>query len=455
MHSVINAFRSIFCCCPLSDKQIEYDTLADRVRLCMDKAEEIYQKLGTATIEERQAMAALLGEAWMSLAAARRGSENPLETLRAQCPQLARIAQLRGECFWAKDDMEVSRQIFGVSLLCALGRAEIVQDLPGMEEDSFESFISRMASDGKALSSLEDDLTSIPQTDAIIRCGKSEDARKALALAAAARHLGGTYQNHVGYRLAKDDTEAVKERKILLCENAIRVAEELWQGIDTDEARWLLLTCKYNTGPYRYGMRHFDEVLGKVAIYEDVLKRLEELEAKGNHTVKLYQQRAQCYNMLAIIQGEKIADAARYRLIEKAALIALEKCDEGFDLFLSRMFPQNRASFAFKCLEKGTPIEGVTIEMIDAWHDQVQVMCAKEQYSHFYDAIFCLNAAKVAHHRNDLEKCKNLLSKGFEVCVQHGPVTQSIAQEILDFCESANIDVIALLNTWNNGQIKV
>lgn len=397
----------------------------------MDIAETYFKTLSTATIHEKEAMSAALGNAWRVLAAIRRMTSRP-EELDTQCAGIARIALLRGKCLWASDDMEVSRKLFTVSLLGSLGRTEQLFSLPGInEEETLENFLKWDLSDV-----LEDELSAVIPSDAIIREALDLGEEAALAVASAARDLGGTYQNHTGYKISGADTEAEKERKIQLCENAIRIADTLWEVAGTDEARWLQLTSRYNTGPYLYGLRNPQDISGKVAIYNDVLVKLKELEARGATDIKFHQQRAQCYNMLAIVQGETLSDAERYELISRSAEIALEFVNDGFDVFLSRMFPHNRASFAFKCLEKGTPIEGVTIGMIDLWHDHVQVMCEKQGYSHFYDAIFCLNAAKAARYLGNEDKCGKLVSKALEVCAEHPNSTADILANIEAFQKS-------------------
>lgn len=428
MSSFINSIRNIFTL-PFAARQIEQGRL-DYIQANMHYAEETFAKLGSANEAEKLWMGANLIAAWNELASIRKEG---LQTCADQSSQLARIALMRGKTFWAKEDMEISRQIFSLSLMCALARSEQLAALPGIDENGLEELIKRLAVDPTAFASLEDELASAVQSDAIIREALDLGPEAAMAAASAARDLGGVYQNHTSYKLADEDSEAVKERKIQLCEHAIGIADQLWEKIGTEEASWLQLTSKYNTGPYLHGLRHPDDVEGKAAIYRDVLARLEALEQRGNKEVKLFQQRAQCYNMLAILLSETLPDAERYALISKSADAALEHAGKGFDLFLSRMFPQNRASFAFQCLQKGAPIEGVTIEMIDQWHDQVQENCAEGGYSHFYDAIFCLNAAKAAQYRGDKEKCERLLAKAEEVCGKHPNSTADILAKIIAF----------------------
>lgn len=408
----------------------------------MDAAEAIYLKLSTATPQEKADMAIALGEAWESLKALRELPQSNRDLLKTQAPELARITLLRGECRWATEDMEITRQLFCLSLQLARGHADVISRIPGIDTDSLEDLPKRLATDQTVFSTLEDEFASAPLTDAIIREAlESEDPHTALAIANGARSIGGTYQNHNRYQLSPSDDAAAKERKICLCENAMKIAETVWEKVNTPEAQWLLLTSKYNTGPYRHGLRNPNDNTGRRKIYEEVLGRLEELEKDGNTSIKLYQQRAQCYNMISRLLPEPCTPTDKYKLIEQAAKVALEHANNGFDVFLSRMFPQNRASFAFMCLQVGAPIEGVTIEMIDGWHDTVQEMCAQQGYNHFYDAIFCLNAAKVALYRGDLTKSTAHIQKALEVCDKHGSSTADIRQMINAFCTEKKIEL--------------
>jgi hypothetical protein len=105
------------------------------------------------------------------------------------------------------------------------------------------------------------------------------------------------------------------------------------------------------------------------------------------------------------------------------------------------MFPHNRASYAFKCIEKEAPLKDVTLEQIDQWHDQVQKMCADQHYSHFYDAAFCLNAAKVAHRLEKTDKCNVLIKKALEICGNNPSNTKDTQEAITKFCKEKSIKI--------------
>jgi hypothetical protein len=403
----------------------------------MKKAEETHAILGTATQAEKDAMAHSLDAAWNELKALRELPSARADQLFSQAPQMARIALLRGDCRWAEENMETTRQLFSLALQLARGEKELIQKIPGLETDSLEDLLKRLTGDRSAFAALEEELANSSSTDALIRETLDNNESRGLAIAQAARNLGGTYQNHDLYKPSDEDSPAARERKILLCENAIRIAETIWEKANTTEAQWLLLTCKYNTGPYRHELRQPKDRAGMLKIYEEVLDRVKTLQKDGETAVKVYQQEAQCYNMMMRFQPETASPAEKFGLLEKAAALAAEYAQKGFNTFLVRMFLQNKASFAFKCLDSKPPLEGITLEMIDRWHDQVQKMCAEEGYKHIYDAIFCLNAAKAAHLLGKTEKASELLKQGLLVCDKHPSSSQDIRSDIEAF--KANI----------------
>jgi hypothetical protein len=308
----------------------QHKELQNQYQEAMQKAEAGYLKLGTATKDDKDAMVKSLSEAWSSLTAIRKLSGNEGASFKDQSQQLARIAVLRGKCRWSADDMEMSRQVFSLSLQLARGNVDIIKSIPGIETENLENILTTLASPGhkNTFVSLEEELANTVSTEAIILKCEHADHAVAFAIADAAREMGSVYQNHDSYKVNENDLPAVKKRKADLFQNAIEIAEKAWGIINTPQTQWLLVLCKYNTGPRRLENRDPKDIQGRVQIYKDILDILATLEKGGNMSVELYQQRAQCFNMLARTLEGTASDADNYANIVKAADIALEYADK-------------------------------------------------------------------------------------------------------------------------------
>lgn len=428
----------------ISAGNLQKENLKINFKKSMDRAEATFLKLGTAKAQDKEEMVVALGEAWDSLKSLRNLSSSDRESIVVQAPALARIMVLRGESRWAVEDIEVSRQIYCTALQFARGRKDAIDTIPELDVDGLEDLLKRLVADKAVFIRLEEELASPNLTSAMIQEALGHEERSvSLAIADAAVRLGGTYMNHDSYRPSKADDSETKEHKILLCENAIGLAKAIWQEIVTPETEWNLLDCKYNKEPYCWGLRNPDDKVGRRKIYEEVLEIISGLEEKGETAIRVIQKKAQCYNMLSQLQPATSSAAEIYLLVAKAAEIALQYADKGFDVFLSRMFLNNGAATAFSYMTANPPVEleGVTIEMIDEWHDRVQEMCAKEIYSHFYDGFFCFNAARTAYHLGNLDKAKVRIQKALEVCDKHASSTAELRERIQIFCTEKKIEL--------------
>jgi tetratricopeptide (TPR) repeat protein len=386
----------------------EIEKIQECFKQTMINAEEAYKTLGTASKEEKEILVTALEEAWKNLTQIRELSTSPLDTLKIQSQELARITFLWGQSLWANVDMEISRQAFSLSLMYA-------RNLP----DHFDSgsytlpeYLEKLASDPHTFRALHEEFLNLPSVDSIIREAVEAGDPIASAVANAAFKLGGTYQ-----KLSSINSTFTKEEIIALRKNSILIAETIWKKLDTKDSKWAVISSKYNTGPARYNLTHSNDPQGIIAIYKEVQAEIEDYErSEGDTSIRVHQQRAQCYNMLAIKSQGILPDAENYHNFVRAAEIAAEYADQGFDVFLARLFMHNRAAMAFKSIEKGMPFDEVNITKIQEWVNAVIEQCEKHKYSHFYDAIFTRTAAKVAFYQGNFEESRMFLNKSLEIC---------------------------------------
>lgn len=404
----------------------------------MQRAESFFVRLGTATIAEKDKMIEELNIAWKCLESIRAASSSDSTLLKKQSISLARITLLWGQCRWCSVDMEISRQVFSLSLMYARGQ---VDQLPLIKGDSLVDYLRRLASDSTTFNQLDDELTRGPQIQDLVREALDGGEKRALAIADAARQLGGTFQNHTSYnRIKEDDTPLVKETKVARCRNVISFAEGIWKILDTPETRWALITCKYNTGPFLFSLTDKSPI-GAAKIVMSVLEDIEKLIKSGDTSVRLFQQKAQCLNKMAIEQKSFLAPAQIFQLTSTAAELADQYADKGFDVFLARLFLNNRAKSAFNSIKEGHAIEGITIEKVQQWMTRTIDLCERHQFSHYYDAIFCLNAAEIAKYNSSQENAIKYALKALEICMANPSSSADIKASVLEFCIKAQIVV--------------
>ncbi|PJD97326.1 MAG: hypothetical protein CK425_04200 [Parachlamydia sp.] len=391
----------------------EIEKIQECFKQTMSHAEEAYKTLGTASKEEKELLVATLEEAWKNLTQIRKLSNSSLDTLKIQSQDLARITFLWGQSLWANVDMEISRQAFSLSLMYARNLADHFE----IDTHTLPEYLDKLARDPQSFRALHEELLNSPSVDSIIRKAVEAGDPIASAVANAAFKLGGTYQNHRSYQLPSTNSTFDKEEIIALRKNSILIAETIWKNLGTKDSKWAVISSKYNTGPARYNLTHSNDPQGIIAIYKEVQAEIDDYErSEGDTSIRVHQQRAQCYNMLALKSQGILSDAENYHNFVRAGEIAAEYADQGFDLFLARLFMHNRAAMAFKSIEKSAPFDEVDLIKIQEWINAVIDQCEKHKYSNFYDAIFTRTAAKVAFYRGNFEESRMFLNKSLEIC---------------------------------------
>jgi len=431
----------------ISDTEIE--KIQDCFKQAMINAEKLFATLGTASIEEKDELAATLENAWSYLSDIRNLCMSPFQALESQSQDLARITFMWGECRWAAVDMEKTRQVFSLSLMHARNLGV------GFEtNDSFREYLTALQHNPHAFRRLEDELLSNPHVESIIREALAAGEHAALNLAKAAFKLGGTYQNHDSYQLNSSNSMFSSEEIIKLRLNTIYIAESIWKELGTAETHWSIINSQYNTGPARHNLTHRNsegeiDPQGGIAIIKDVVIKIDEYESMYGESILTRQQRAQCFNMLALKNQDILPEAENYQNFVMAGEIAAQYADQGFNVFLARLFMNNRAAMAFKSVEEGTPFEGVDIEKIQGWINDVLEQCEKHKYSNFYDAIFTQTAAKVAFYQGNFEDFNRHLDKSIEICDSHLNNTKQIREDSVELLHNRASSLFESLKTGN------
>lgn len=391
----------------------EIEKIQECFKQTMINAEEAYKTLGAASKEEKELLVTALEEAWKNLTQIRELSTSPLDNLKIQSQDLARITFLWGQSLWANVDMEISRQAFSLSLMYARNLADHFDS----GSYTLPEYLDKLASDPQTFRALHEEFLNLPSVDSLIREAVEAGDPIASAVANAAFKLGGTYQNHRSYQLSCANSTFTKEEIIALRKNSILIAETIWEKLGTKDSKWAVISSKYNTGPARYNLTHSNDPQGIIAIYKEVQAEIDDYErSEGDTSIRVHQQRAQCYNMLALKSQGILSDAENYHNFVRAGEIAAEYADQGFDVFLGRLFIHNRAAMAFKSIEKSAPFDEVDLIKIQEWINAVIDQCEKHKYSNFYDAIFTRTAAKVAFYRGNFEESRMFLNKSLEIC---------------------------------------